>query len=100
MKNVTIHGLGESLKPRQMMEMTIKFADGRNEDGAAALPHRDARRARIFQARRHLAVCAAPARRMMMVRRDFLVVRERIRSLLMVRDAACSGSSPSRMGWR
>ncbi len=25
---VTIHGLGETLKPRQMMEMTVKFADG------------------------------------------------------------------------
>jgi aconitate hydratase len=25
---VTIHGLAEGLKPRQMMEMSVKFADG------------------------------------------------------------------------
>ena len=29
-EKVTIHGLGESLKPRQKMEMTVKFADGRS----------------------------------------------------------------------
>ena len=30
MKQVTIHGLGETLKPRQKMEMTVKYADGRS----------------------------------------------------------------------
>ena len=29
-EQVTIHGLGETLKPRQKMEMTVKFADGRS----------------------------------------------------------------------
>ena len=29
-EQVTIHGLGETLKPRQMMEMTVKYADGRS----------------------------------------------------------------------
>jgi aconitate hydratase len=29
-EEITIHGLGETLKPRQEMEMQVKFADGRS----------------------------------------------------------------------
>ena len=43
------------------LEAEIRFADGEVEDGAADLPHRYARRARILQQWRHPALCAAPA---------------------------------------
>ncbi|HWG06164.1 MAG TPA: aconitate hydratase AcnA [Beijerinckiaceae bacterium] len=31
-EQITIHGLGESLKPRQQMEMLVNYADGRSAD--------------------------------------------------------------------
>ena len=61
-ETVTIHGLGETLKPRQTLHAEIARADGRDDARAADLPHRHARRARIFPQRRHPALCAEAAR--------------------------------------
>ena len=47
------------LKPRQKMEAEIVSADGATTSVPADLPHRYARRARIFQERRHPALRAA-----------------------------------------
>ena len=60
-ETVTIHGLGETLKPRQTLHAEIKHADGRMTPRAAHVPHRHARRARIFPQRRHPALRAAAA---------------------------------------
>ena len=61
-EQVTIHGLGAELKPRQTMEAEIKYSDGKREESAAPLPHRDRGRARLLQQRRHPGLRAAPAR--------------------------------------
>ena len=61
-ETVTIAGLGDSLKPRQKLQAEIRRADGETLARAADLPHRHARRARIFPQRRHSALRAAAAR--------------------------------------
>ena len=61
-EEVTIHGLGGTLKPRQTMEAEITYCRWQGGESAVALPHRDARRTRIFQQRRHSSLRAAPAR--------------------------------------
>ncbi len=59
-----ILGVSEGLKPRGELTCRIHRADGNTKTTAAALPHRHARRARIFPPRRHPAIRAAePARR-------------------------------------
>ena len=60
-ETVTIHGLGETLKPRQTLHAEIRRADG-EVTRAADLPHRHARRARIFPQRRDIVLRAAAAR--------------------------------------
>ena len=55
-----ITGVAAGLKPRIELACRIHRADGKIDDRAAALPHRHARRARIFPPRRHPAV-RAPA---------------------------------------
>ena len=47
-EQVTIHGLGDDLKPRQMMEAEIKYRRWQREESAAALPHRDRGRSSIY----------------------------------------------------
>ena len=61
-ETVTIHGLGETLKPRQTLHAEIVSADGAKRTRAAHLPHRHAGRTRIFPQRRHPALRAAAAR--------------------------------------
>ena len=61
-ETVTIHGLGETLKPRQTLHAEIKRADGSDLQGPSDVPHRYARRARIFPQRRHSVLRAAAAR--------------------------------------
>ena len=61
-ETVTILGLGETLKPRQKLHAEITRADGSDDERAADLPHRYARRARIFPQRRDSVLRAAAAR--------------------------------------
>ena len=61
-EKVTIRGLQGDLKPRQKLTAEIVSGDGTLQPGAAAVPHRYARRARILPQRRHPALRAAPAR--------------------------------------
>ena len=61
-ETVTIKGLSEGLKPRQMLSAEITAADGKITKVPLDLPHRYARRARILQERRHSALRAAAAR--------------------------------------
>ena len=60
-ETVTIHGIARVLKPRQTLHAEIKSADGETYERAADLPHRHARRARIFPQRRHPALRAEAA---------------------------------------
>ena len=62
-ETVTIHGLGETLKPRQKLDAEIRRADDEVTRRAAHLPHRHAGRARIFPQRRHPALRAAGSSR-------------------------------------
>ncbi len=64
-EQVTIHGLGETLKPRQMMEATIKFANGSEKKVPLLCRIATARRTRIFQERRYPVptCCASSPRR-------------------------------------
>ena len=61
-ETVTIHGLGETLKPRQTLHAEIVSADGGDEERPAHLPDRYAGRARIFPQRRDFVLRAAAAR--------------------------------------
>ena len=61
-ETVTIRGIAGDLKPRQKLDAEITSPDGNGPGGAARLPHRYARRARILPQRRHPALRAAPAR--------------------------------------
>ena len=60
-ERVTIHGLAEGLKPRTQLSAKIVYADGRDVDVPLALPHRYARRDRVFPQRRDFALRAAAA---------------------------------------
>ena len=61
-ETVTIHGLGETLKPRQMLRRRDRQRRRGEEERAAHLPHRYAGRARIFPQRRDSGLRAAAAR--------------------------------------
>ena len=61
-ETVTIHGLGESLKPRQTLHAEIVERRRRDDERAAHLPDRYAGRARIFPQRRDFVLRAAAAR--------------------------------------
>ena len=61
-ETVTIHGLGESLKPRQKLEAEIRRADDKVTRRPAHLPNRHTGRTRIFPQRRHPLLRAAAAR--------------------------------------
>ena len=61
-ETVTIAGLAGDLKPRQILTRGDHVGRRHGHARAADLPHRYARRARIFPQRRHSAVRAAAAR--------------------------------------
>ena len=61
-ETVTIHGLGETLKPRQTSARRDQARRRKDDEGPADLPHRYARRTRIFPQRRHSALRAAAPR--------------------------------------